>query len=90
MNADVFFQFQVLIRVQELIFIRNQSRDSFILIQLNNFNSWKECVRFNPKLWYNSINWSYLDDADVFFQFRVLIRVQELISIRNQSRDSFI
>ena len=36
------------------------------------------------------LNWSYLYDADVFFQFRVLIRVQELISIRNQSRDSFI
>ena len=25
------------------------------------------------------LNWSYLYDADVFFQFRVLIRVQELI-----------
>ena len=37
-----------------------------------------------------SINWSYLYDADVFFKFRVLIRVQELISIWNQSRDSFI
>ena len=37
-----------------------------------------------------SINWSYLYDADVFFQFRVLIRVQELISIWNESRDSFI
>ena len=38
----------------------------------------------------NSLNWSYLYDADVFFQFRVLIRVHELISIWNQSRDSFI
>ena len=37
-----------------------------------------------------SINWSYLYDADIFFQFRVLIRVQELISFRNQPRDSFI
>ena len=37
-----------------------------------------------------SINWSYLYDADVFFKFHVLIRVQELISIWNQSRDSFI
>ena len=37
-----------------------------------------------------SLNWSYLYDADGFFQFRVLIRIQELISIRNQSRDSFI
>ena len=79
-----------MIRVQELISIRNQSRDSFTLIELNTLHSWKECVRVNSNLWYNSINWSYLYDADVFFQFRVLIRVQELISIRNQSRDSFI
>ena len=42
------------------------------------------------ELVYNSINWSYLYDADVSFQFRGLIRVQEFISIRNQSRDSFI
>ena len=34
----------------------------------------------------NSLNWSYLYDADVFFQFRVLIRVHELISIWNQPR----
>ena len=119
-DADVFFQFRVLIqfsireltlmervceshsesinwsylydaetRVQELIFIRNQSIDSFILIKLNTLHSWKECVRVNSNQWYNSLNWSYLYDADVFFQFRVLIRVQELISIRNQSRDLF-
>ena len=88
-DADVFFQFRVLIRVQELIFIRYQSRDSFILIELNTLHSWKEYVRVNSKE-YNSLNWSYLSDADVFFQFRVLIRVQELISIRYQSRDSFI
>ena len=42
--------------------------------KIEHLHSWKECVR----------------DADGFFQFRVLIRVQELISIRNQSRDSFI
>ena len=58
--------------------------------KIEHLHSWKECVRVNSNLWYNSINWSYLYDADVFFQFRVLIRVQELISIRNQSRDSFI
>ena len=88
-DADVFFQFQVLIRVQEHISIQNQSRDSFILIKLNTLHSWKEYVRVNSNLWYSSINRSYLYDADVFFQFRVLIRVQELISIQNQSRDSF-
>ena len=89
-DAEVFFRFQVLIRVQELIFIRNQSRDSFILIELNTLHSWKEYVRVNSVLWHNSLNWSYLHDADDFFHFRVLIRVQELIFIRNQSRDSFI
>ena len=31
-----------------------------------------------------------LYDADVFLQFRVLIRVLELISVPNHSRDSFI
>ena len=89
-DADDFFHFRVLIRVQELIFIRNQSRDSFILIKLNTLHSWKEFVRVNSNFWYNSIYWSYLYDADVFIQFRVMNRVQELISIRNQSRDSFI
>ena len=89
-DAEVFFQFQILIRVQELIFIRNQSRDSFILIELNTLHSWKEYVRVNSVLWHNSLNWSCLYDADVFFHFRVLIRVQELIFIRNQFRDSFI
>ena len=89
-DADVFFQFQVLIRVQELIFFRNQSRDSFTCIELNTLHSWKEYVRVNSVLWHNSLNWSYLYDADDFFHFRVLIRVQELIFFRNQSRDSFI
>ena len=28
----------------------------------------------------NSLNWTYLDDADGFLQFRVLIRYLELIS----------
>ena len=35
-------------------------------------------------------NWTYLADADGFLQFRVLIRVLELISVPNESRDSFI
>ena len=35
MILDVFLQFRVLIPFQELISIRNQSRDSFILIKLN-------------------------------------------------------
>ena len=34
-------------------------------------------MRVNSYLWYNSLNWSYLYDADAFFQFRVLIRILE-------------
>ena len=47
-------------------------------------------MRVISNLWYNSLNWSYLYDADGFFQFRGLIRILELISIPNHSRDSFI
>ena len=44
----------------------------------------------NSYLWYDSLNWLNLYDADAFFQFRGLIRILELISIPNHSRDSFI
>ena len=36
------------------------------------------------------LNWTYLDDADGFLQFWVLIRYLELISVSNQSKDSSI
>ena len=44
----------------------------------------------NSYLWYDSLNCLNLYDADAFFQFRVLIRILELISIPNHSRDSYI
>ena len=44
----------------------------------------------NSNLWYDSLNCLNLFDADAFFQFRVLIRILDLISIPNHSRDSFI
>ena len=44
----------------------------------------------NSNLWYNSLNWLNLYDADAFFEFRGLIRILELISIPNHSRDSLI
>ena len=44
----------------------------------------------NSNLWYESLNWLNLYDADAFFQIRVLIRILELIPIPNHSRDSFI
>ena len=47
-------------------------------------------MRVNSNLWYNSLNWSYLYDADAFFQFPFLIRILDVISIPNPTRDSFI
>ena len=44
----------------------------------------------NSYLWYDSLNWLNLYDADAFFQFRVLIRILDIISNPNHSRDSFI
>ena len=44
----------------------------------------------NSNLWYDSLNWLNLYDADAFFQFRVLIRILKDISIPDHSRDSFI
>ena len=38
----------------------------------------------------NSLNWTYLYDAKEFLQFPFLIRVLEIISVPNHSRDSFI
>ena len=89
-DAEVFLQFRVLIWVLELISLPNHSRDSFILIKLNTLYSWKECVSVNWSQWYKSHNWTYLYDADVFLQFRVLSRVIELFSVPNHTRESFI
>ena len=89
-DADVFLQFRVLSRVIELISVPNHSRDSFILIKLNSLYTWKQCFSVNQSWWIKSLNWTYLYDADVFLQFRVLSRVIELISVPNHSRDSFI
>ena len=89
-DADGFLQFRVLIRVLELISVPNESRKSCILIEFNTLSSWREVVRVHWILWCNSLNWTYLYDADRFLQFRVLIRVLEPISVPNESRDSFI
>ena len=47
-------------------------------------------MRVYSNSWYNSLNWFNLYDADGFFQFRVLSRILDVISIPNPSRDSFI
>ena len=89
-DAYAFLQFRVLNRILEVISIQNHSRDSFILIKLKTYHVWKWCVIFNSNLWYNALIWPYLYDAKAFFQFRVLIRILEVISIPNHSRDFFI
>ena len=86
-DADAFFQFRGLIWILNVISIPNHSRDSIMLIKLNTLHTWKECVRDNSNSCYNSLNWSYLNDADAFFQFRVLIRILKFISISYYSRD---
>ena len=82
------FTFRVLIRYLELISVPNQSKDSIILIKFDTLSSWREIVSVHWSYWCNSLNWTYLDDADGFLQFRVLIRYLELISVPNQSKDS--
>ena len=90
-DADGFLQFRVLIRVPELISVPNQSRDSFIIIKFNTLTIMeRRLLVFIGFSGDNSLNWTYLYDADGFLQFRVLIRVLELISVPNESRDSFI
>ena len=89
-DADAFFQFRVLIHILEVISIPNHSRDTFTLIKLTTYHLLKEGVMVNSNLWYTSHNWLNLYDADAFFQFRVLIRILEVITIPNHSRDSFI
>ena len=79
-----------MIRYLELISVPNQSKDSTILIKFDTLSSWWEIVSVHWSKWCNSINFTYLDDAGGFFQFRVLIRYLELISGTNQSKDSFI
>ena len=89
-DADVFLQFSILIRILELISVLNHSRDSFILILYNSLSSWREIVSILSRFRCNSLKWIYLNDADVFLQYSILIRILELISVLNHSRDSFI
>ena len=89
-DADVFLHFPILIRILELISVPKHSRDSFILIIFNTLSLWREFVSVLSSQWCNSLNWIFLNDADVFLQFPILIRILELISVPKHSRDSFI
>ena len=61
-----------------------------IFQKLDTLSIGEEFVRSNGKYCYHPLNWIYLYDADVFFQFSILIRILELISGPNQSRHSYI
>ena len=87
-DAEGFLQFPVLIRVLELISVPNHSKDSFILIELNTLSSCTEIVIVHWKLRCNSLNWTYHYDAVGNLQFRVKIRVLELIYVPYHSKDS--
>ena len=89
-DADVFLQFSILIRILDLISDPNQSRDSYILINLDILSIREVFIRTNGNSCYRALNWIYLYDADVFLQFSILIRILNLISDPNQSRDSYI
>ena len=88
-DADVFLQFPILIRILELISVPKNSRDSFILIMFNTLSLWREIVSVLSSQWCNSLNWIFLNDADVLLHFPILIRILELISVPKHSRDSF-
>ena len=57
---------------------------------MNTLSTGEEFVSFKGKMSFKYPNWTYLYEADVFLQFRVLSRILELISVSNLSRDSFI
>ena len=89
-DADVFLQFPILIRIQELISVPNHCRDTFILKKFNTLSLWREIVSVLSSQWCHSHNWIYLNEADFFNQFPILIRILELISVPKNFRDSFI
>ena len=75
------------------------SRPHFLSEWLLRFIYFNKIQHFDPMerdclvhsiYWCNSINWTYLYDADGFLQFRVLIRFLDLISVPKDYWDSFI
>ena len=89
-DADDFLQFPILILNLDLISVPNHSKGSYILIKFNIFSSWREIVSVHSSQWCNSLFWIQPNDADVFLQFPILIRILDLISVLNHSKDSII
>ena len=89
-DADDFLQFPILILNLDLISVPNHSKGSYILMKFNIFSSWREIVSVHSSQWCNSLFWIQPNDADVFLQFPILIRILDLISVLNHSKDSII
>ena len=89
-DADDFLQFPILILNLDLISVPNHSKGSYIIIKFNTFSSWREIVSVHSSQWCNSLFWTQPNDADVFLQFPILIRILDLISVPNHSKDSII
>ena len=88
-DADDFLQFPILILNLDLISVPNHSKGSYILIKFNIFSSWREIVSVHSSQLCNSLNWIYLNDADDFLQFPILIRILGRTSVPKYTRDSF-
>ena len=88
-DPDGFLQFRVKLRVLDLIYVPILSIDSLTLLKFNTLSSQRLIINVHGSQWCNSLDWTYHYDAGGFLQFRVKIRVLELIYVLNQSKDSF-
>ena len=59
-------------------------------IKIQHFDPMERDCLVHSIYWCNSLNCAYFYDADGFLQFRLMIRVLELISVPNESWDSHI
>ena len=89
-DAYGFLQFPNLIRILERTSVPKHTRDSFILIKFNTFSSWREIVRtIRVSGVIHLIGYTLMMQM-FFIHFPILIRILDLISVPNHSRDSFI
>ena len=79
-----------MIRILELISVAETIQRCIHLNKIQHFVLMEGDCKSLSSGWCNSLNWIYLNDADVFLQFRGMIRILVLITVPNHSRDSFI
>ena len=83
-DADVFFHFRLWFGFYTSFPLRI-SPVIHIFQRLDTLSLGEEFVRNNGNYCYHPKNWIYLYDADVLFQFSIMIRILDLISGPNQS-----